>query len=435
MKVEVIKMTIVEDAKKGIITEEMKIVAKDEGLDPEFIRRGIAAGRIVIPTSPYRQVKLCGLGEGLRTKINASIGVSSDIVDDEMEVKKAIAAEKAGADTLMELGTGGDFLGIRKKVIDSISLSVGSVPLYQAFIEAARKYGSIVHMTEDELFKATEDQAKLGTNFMAIHTGVNNITLDRLKAHGRYGGLCSRGGAFMSAWMMHNEKENPLYSQFDYLVEILKEHEVVLSTGNGMRAGAIHDATDRAQIQELIINTELGQKAHDAGLQVIIEGPGHIPLDQIETNVKIMKEMSGHKPFYMLGPLATDIAPGYDHIVTAIGASLAASYGCDFLCYVTPAEHLALPNLEDVITGVKTSRIAAHIGDMVKYPERARQWDLDMGRARRDLDWEKMYSLALDPEHARKIRNDRAPEDTDACTMCGNYCALKIVNQNYNLAK
>ncbi len=203
----------------------------------------------------------------------------------------------------------------------------------------------------------------------------------------------------MSAWMMHNEKENPLYSQFDYLVEILKEHEVVLSTGNGMRAGATHDATDRAQIQELIINTELGQRAHDAGLQVIIEGPGHIPLDQIETNVKIMKEMSGHKPFYMLGPpLATDIAPGYDHIVTAIGASLSASYGCDFLCYVTPAEHLALPNIEDVITGVKTSKIAAHIGgDMVKYPERARQWDLDMGRARRDLDWEKMYSLALDP--------------------------------------
>ncbi|AKB23777.1 Thiamin biosynthesis protein ThiC [Methanosarcina sp. MTP4] len=428
-------MTIVEDAKNGIITEEMKIVAKEEGLDPEFIRRGIAAGRVVIPTSPYRDVKLCGLGEGLRTKINASIGVSSDIVDEDMEVQKAIAAEKAGADTLMELGTGGDFLGIRKKVIDSISLSVGSVPLYQGFIEAARKYGSIVHMTEDELFNATEAQAKLGTNFMAIHTGVNNITLDRLKAHGRYGGLCSRGGAFMSAWMMHNEKENPLYANFDYLVEILKEHEVVLSTGNGMRAGATHDATDRAQIQELIINTELGQRAHDAGVQVIIEGPGHIPLDQIETNVKIMKEMSDHKPFYMLGPLATDIAPGYDHIVTAIGASLAASYGCDFLCYVTPAEHLALPNLEDVITGVKTSKIAAHIGDMVKYPERARQWDLDMGRARRDLDWEKMYSLAIDPEHARNIRNDRAPEDTDACTMCGNYCALKIVNQNYNLAK
>jgi len=428
-------MSILEDAKNGIITEEMKIVAQDEGLDAEFVRRGVASGRIVIPTSPYRQVKICGIGEGLRTKVNASIGVSSDIVDPEMEVTKAIAAEKAGADTLMELGTGGDFLAIRKKVIDSVSISVGSVPLYQAFIEAARKYGSIVHMTEDELFNATEAQAKLGTNFMAIHTGINNITLDRLKAHGRYGGLCSRGGAFMSAWMMHNEKENPLFANSDYLIEILKEHEVVLSTGNGMRAGAVHDATDRAQVQELIINSEVAEKAHQAGVQTIVEGPGHVPLDQIETNVKLMKEMSGHKPFYMLGPLVTDIAPGYDHIVTAIGASVSASCGCDFLCYVTPAEHLALPNLEDVITGVKTSRIAAHVGDMIKYPERARQWDLDMGRARRELDWEKMYSLAIDPEHARAVRNSRAPEDTDACTMCGNYCALKIVNQNYNLAK
>ncbi len=428
-------MSILEDAKNGIITEEMKIVAQDEGLDAEFVRRGVASGRIVIPTSPYRQVKICGIGEGLRTKVNASIGVSSDIVDPEMEVTKAIAAEKAGADTLMELGTGGDFLAIRKKVIDSVSISVGSVPLYQAFIEAARKYGSIVHMTEDELFNATEAQAKLGTNFMAIHTGINNITLDRLKAHGRYGGLCSRGGAFMSAWMMHNDKENPLFANVDYLIEILKEHEVVLSTGNGMRAGAVHDATDRAQIQELIINSEVAEKAHQAGVQTIVEGPGHVPLDQIETNVKLMKEMSGHKPFYMLGPLVTDIAPGYDHIVTAIGASVSASCGCDFLCYVTPAEHLALPNLEDVITGVKTSRIAAHVGDMIKYPERARQWDLDMGRARRELDWEKMYSLAIDPEHARAVRNSRAPEDTDACTMCGNYCALKIVNQNYNLAK
>ncbi len=426
-------MTIVEDARNGQITEEMKIVAEFEGLEPEFIRRGIAAGRIVIPTSPYRDVRLCGLGEGLTTKVNASIGASSDIVDVDAEVEKAIAAEQAGADTLMELGTGGDFLGIRKKVVDAISLSVGSVPLYQAFIEAARKHGSIVHMTEDDLFKATADQAKLGTNFMAIHTGVNNITLDRLKAHGRYGGLCSRGGAFMSAWMQHNDKENPLYSEFDYLCEILKEHEVVLSTGNGMRAGAVHDATDRAQIQELIINSECAQRANDLGIQVIVEGPGHVPLDEVETNVKLMKSMSDRKPFYMLGPLVTDVSPGRDHIVTAIGASASAAAGCDFLCYVTPAEHLALPNKEDVIEGVKTSKIAAHVGDMVKLGKRDQ--DLAMGRARRDLDWEKMYSLALDPEYARSIRNSRAPEDTDACTMCGNYCALKIVNKNYNLAK
>ncbi|WP_445474959.1 phosphomethylpyrimidine synthase ThiC [Methanococcoides methylutens] len=427
-------MTIVEDAKAGQITEAMKVVAQNEGVEPEFIRRGIAAGRIVIPTSPYRDVKLCGIGEGLTTKVNASIGASSDIIDEDMEVAKAKAAEAAGADTLMELGTGGDFLSIRKKVCDAISLSVGSVPLYQAFITAAKRDGSIIHMTEDDLWNATEAQAKLGTNFMAIHTGINNIVLDRLKAHGRYGGLCSRGGAFMTTWMLHNEKENPLYADFDYLCEILKEHEVVLSTGNGMRAGAIHDATDRAQIQELIINSECAQKAHDKyNLQVIVEGPGHVPLDEVEMNVKLMKSMSGHKPFYMLGPLVTDISPGRDHIVTAIGAATSAANGCDFLCYVTPAEHLALPNLEDVIEGVKTSKIAAHVGDMVKLGKRDQ--DLAMGRARRDLDWEKMFNLAMDPELARKIRTERASADEDACTMCGDFCALKIVNQSYDLAK
>nr|WP_321497168.1 phosphomethylpyrimidine synthase ThiC [uncultured Methanolobus sp.] len=429
-------MTIVTDAKNGKITEEMKIVAKVENKDPEFIRRGIAAGRIVIPMTPYRDIKICGMGEGLTTKVNASIGASSDIVDLDMEVKKAKAAEAAGADTLMELGTGGDFLGIRKAVCDAISLPVGSVPLYQAFISAARRDGSIVHMTEDDLWSATEEQAKLGTNFMAIHTGVNNIVLDRLKAHGRYGGLCSRGGAFMSTWMLHNERENPLYEDFDYLCEILKEHEVTLSTGNGMRAGAVADATDRAQVQELIINSECAQKAHDKyDLQVIVEGPGHVPLDQVETNVKLMKAMSGGKPFYMLGPLVSDIGAGRDHIVTAIGASASAAAGCDFLCYVTPAEHLALPNLEDVIEGVKTSKIAAHVGDMVKYPETARQIDLAMGRARARLDWEEQFKLALDPELARKVRTERASADEDACTMCGDFCALKIVNQNYDLCK
>lgn len=427
-------MTIVEDAKKGNITESMKIVAKNENLDVDFIRRGIANGNIVIPESPYRKVKYCGIGSGCTTKVNASIGSSSDIVDVDLEVRKAKAAERSGADTLMELGTGGDFLKMRKSVCDAISLPVGSVPLYQAFIEAARKYGSIVHMTEDELFKATEEQAKIGTCFMAIHTGINNITLERLKRHGRYGGLCSRGGAFMSAWMLHNEKENPLYSQFDYLCEILKEHEVTLSTGNGMRAGAVHDATDRAQIQELIINSECAEKAHEKyNLQVIVEGPGHIPLDQIKTNVQLMKVMSNNKPFYMLGPIVTDIAPGFDHITTAIGAAISASYGCDFLCYVTPAEHLALPNEEDVIVGVKTSKIAAHIGDMIKLGKREK--DLAMGRARRDLDWNKMYELAIDGKYAKEIRDSRAPGDEDVCTMCGDFCSLKIVNKYYNLKK
>ncbi len=426
-------MSIIEEAKKGIITDEMKTVAAIEGVEPDFVRRGVAAGRIVIPVTPYREIKHCGIGKGLTTKVNASIGTSSDIMDIEMEVAKARAAEEAGADTLMELSTGGDFLEIRRRVIEATSLSVGCVPLYQAFIEAAIKYGSVVDMKEDELFKATEDQAKLGTNFMAIHTGINLITMERLRIQGRYGGLCSRGGAFMTAWMLHNEKENPLYSDFDYLLEIMKEHEVTLSMGNGMRAAAVHDATDRAQIQELIMNSELSDRALNAGVQVIVEGPGHVPIDEIKTNVQLMKRLSGDKPFYVLGPLVSDIAPGYDHIVTAIGASISSAAGCDFLCYVTPAEHLALPNVEDVRVGVITSRIAAHVGDMIKLGKRDQ--DLAMGRARRDLDWEKMYELAIDPEHARQIRNSRAPDDSEACTMCGDFCALKIVRENFNIAK
>lgn len=426
-------MSLIEEARKGTITEEMRDVAAAEGVEPDFVRRGIAAGRIVIPVTPYRDIKHCGIGKGLRTKVNASIGTSSDIADIDMEVDKAIAAEAAGADTLMELSTGGDFLEIRKRVADAISLSIGSVPLYQAFIEAARKYGSVVDMREDELFKATEDQAKLGTNFMAIHTGINWTTVERLKAQGRFGGLCSRGGSFMTAWMIHNEKENPLFSEFDYLLEIMKEHEVTLSMGNGMRAGAVHDATDRAQIQELVINSELSDRAHEAGVQVIVEGPGHVPIDEIKANVILMKRMSGDKPFYMLGPLVSDVAPGYDHIVTAIGASISSAAGCDFLCYVTPAEHLALPNVEDVKIGVTASRIAAHVGDMIKLGKRDQ--DLAMARARRDLDWDSMYALAIDPDHARSIRDSRAPEDRESCTMCGEYCALKIVKENFNIGK
>ncbi len=426
-------MSLINEARKGIITDEMKKVAEVEGVEPEFVRRGIENGRIVIPVSPYRYTKPCGIGKGLRTKVNASIGTSSDIVDIDMEIEKARIAEATGADTLMELSTGGNFFDIRKKVIDSTTLSVGSVPLYQAFIEAIRKYGSVVDMKEDDLFKITAEQAKLGTNFMAIHTGINLFTVERLKKQGRFGGLCSRGGAFMTAWMLHNEKENPLYSEFDYLLEIMKEHEVTLSMGNGMRAGAIHDSTDRAQIQELIMNSELSDISHEAGVQTIVEGPGHIPIDEIEANVIIMKRLSGEKPFYMLGPLVTDIAPGFDHIVAAIGASLSSAYGADFICYVTPAEHLALPNLEDVRQGVITARIAAHIGDMVKNKDR--QQDLDMGRARRDLQWEKMYELAIDPKYARSVRDSRSPIDEEACTMCGNYCALKIVKQNFNFER
>jgi len=425
-----ISMSLIEDAKKGRITEEMKIVAALDDVTEDFVRRGVANAHIAIPVSPYRDVKLCGIGEGLRTKVNASIGTSTDIVDVDMELEKARQAELAGADSLMELSTGGDFLEIRRRVIEATTLSVGSVPLYQAFIEAARKYGAVVDMKPDDLFRATADQAKLGTNFMAIHTGINLETMKRLRNQGRHGGLVSRGGAFMTAWMIHNEQENPLYSEFDYLLEILKEHEVTLSFGNGMRAGAVHDATDRAQVQELIINAELADKAHDFGVQTIVEGPGHIPIDEIETNVVLQKRLTNRKPFYMLGPLVTDIAPGYDDRVAAIGAALASSYGADFICYVTPAEHLALPTPEEVYEGVISSRIAAHAGDMIKLKKR--DADLEMGHARRDLDWERQFAVAINPEHARRIREERMPADTDACTMCGDYCALKIVGRHFN---
>ncbi len=425
-------MSLVRDAQNGTVTEEMKTVAKVEGVDPEFVRRGIASGRIVIPISPYRETRACGIGKGMRTKVNASVGTSSDIVDIDLEVRKAVVAEKAGADSLMELSTGGDLVEVRKRVIAATPLSVGSVPLYQAFIEAIDKDGAVVNMNPDDLFRITAEQAKLGTNFMAIHTGINLLTVERLKNQGRYGGLCSRGGAFMTAWMLHNEKENPLYSEFDYLLEIMLEHEVTLSMGNGMRAGAVHDATDRAGIQELIMHAELGDRAHEAGVQVIIEGPGHVPINEIDTNVTLMKSLTGEKPFYMLGPLVTDIAPGYDHIVTAIGGAISSSCGADFLCYVTPAEHLALPNVEDVYEGVMASRIAAHVGDMIKYGDRARGWDLDMARARRDLDWGRQYEVAIDEERAREIRSSRLPEDKEACTMCGDFCALKIVKENFD---
>ncbi|MGA7075985.1 MAG: phosphomethylpyrimidine synthase ThiC [Halobacteriota archaeon] len=424
-------MTLIDRAKQGIITNEMKTVASDEGITPEFVCRGIANGQIVIPISPYRETKPIGIGKGLKTKVNASVGTSSDIEDVDLEVEKTKVAEASGADSIMELSTAGDFYEIRRRIIEATSLSVGSVPLYQAFIEAARQSGSIVDMREDDLFRVTEEQAKLGTNFMAIHTGINWVTLDRLRAQGRHAGLCSRGGALMSAWMAHNERENPLFSEFDYLLEILKRHEVTLSMGNGMRAGAVHDSTDRAQIQELVINAELSDKAHEFGVQTIVEGPGHIPVDEIQANVVLQKRLTRDKPFYMLGPLVTDIAPGYDNIVAAIGAALSSSYGADFICYVTPAEHLALPYPEDVRLGVISARIAAHVGDMIKLG--SRDDDLKMAQARNELDWAKQFKVAIDPQAAANIRKERMPSDANTCTMCGEFCAYKIVKEYFEL--
>lgn len=422
--------TQIESARKDIITKEISGVAVSEVKSPEYIKDMIACGQMVIPNNINRKARLVGIGKGLRTKVNASIGTSSDIVDIKAEVEKAIAAEKAGADTLMELSVGGDLDAIRKEVLAATNLSVGSVPLYQAFAEAIKKYHDPNKLTEELLFDVLERQCADGISFMAVHCGINRLTIERLKKQGyRYGGLVSRGGSYMVGWMLKNNRENPLYEKFDKVVSILKKYDCVLSLGNGLRAGAVHDSLDRAQVQELLINCELAEAGQNMGCQMMCEGPGHLPLDDIEANVKLQKRMSNDAPFYVLGPLTTDIAAGYDHISAAIGAASAARYGADLICYVTPAEHLALPNKEDVIEGVHAARIAAHAGDMVKLGAKDR--DMNMAKARRDLRWEDQYKLGFFSEKAREIRNSRYPEEADTCTMCGSFCALDNVNQYF----
>ncbi len=419
-------MTQLEQAQKGLTTEEIKTVAANEGLPAALVGMRVAAGQIVIPANNNRTGKIVGIGKGLRTKVNASIGSSTDIADIAMEVNKAEIAEKYGADTLMDLSVGGDIPGIRRAVMDAISLPVGTVPLYEAFALAIEKYGAAVNMPAELLFEVTEKQCQEGVGFMAIHCGINRKTVEMLrKQHYRYGGLVSKGGSYMVAWMEHNNKENPLYEHYDRVVEILKKYDTVLSLGNGFRAGAIHDATDRVQIQELLINCELAEIGREAGCQTMVEGPGHVPIDEIEANIIMEKRMSGESPFYMLGPITTDIAPGYDHITAAIGAALSSSYGADFICYVTPSEHLGLPFPEDVREGVIASRIAAHIGDMIKHKER--HADKEMSKARRDMKWDTQFSLAIDPERMGEIKRKRGDSDEHSCTMCGKFCANDIL--------
>ncbi|ACD97376.1 phosphomethylpyrimidine synthase ThiC [Trichlorobacter lovleyi] len=419
--------TQIEYARAGVITPQMQQVAATEGLAAELIRQRVAAGTIVIPWNHNRKPsRIAGIGQGLRTKVNASIGTSSDIIDYAAEVRKALAAQESGADTLMELSVGGDLDRVRREVIAAVELPVGNVPLYQAFCDAARKYGDPNKLDPEELFDLIEQQCADGMAFMAVHCGINRCTVERLQKQGyRYGGLVSKGGVSMVAWMLANNRENPLFEQFDRVAAILKKYDTVLSLGNGLRAGAIHDSSDRAQIQELVFNCELAELGREMGCQMLVEGPGHVPLDEIEGNIKLQKRMSGDAPYYMLGPIPTDVAPGFDHITSAIGAAQSARYGADLICYITPAEHLALPNEQDVREGVKAAKIAAYIGDMNKYPERMRERDKAMAKARRDLDWQKQFELALFPEDAKAIRASRIPEDEATCTMCGNFCASR----------
>lgn len=418
--------TQLEYAVDGITTPEMETIAAAEGLSPDLVRERIAEGQIVVPLNKGVKCDLVGVGMGLSTKINASIGTSTDIADIDAEVRKAVAAQNAGADTLMELSVGGDLDTIRREVIAAVDLPVGNVPLYQAFCEASRKYGDPNRLDEEMLFDLIERQCEDGIAFMAIHCGINLYTIERLQKQGyRYGGLVSKGGASMAAWMKTNRKENPLYEKFDRVAGILKKYDTVLSLGNGLRAGAIGDSFDRAMIQELLINCELAEEGRHMGCQMMVEGPGHVPMDEIEANIILQKRLSNHAPYYMLGPLPTDIGAAYDHVVASIGAAQSARFGADLICYITPSEHLALPNEQDVIEGVKVAKVAAHIGDLAKLPEKTRKRDLAMSKARRDSDWEGQFANALFPEDARKIRDDRSPSDSEVCTMCGDFCANK----------
>lgn len=418
--------TQLELAREGVITSQMEQVARDEGKDAELIRELVALGEIVIPVNHNRpSQKVVGIGTGLRTKVNASIGTSSDIKDIELEKRKARIAEEEQADTLMELSTGGDLDLVRREVLAAVNLPVGNVPLYQAFSEASRKYHNPNKLDPEYLFELIERQLEDGISFMAIHCGINRYSIERLRRQGyRYGGLVSKGGTFMVSWMEYHDRENPLYEQFDRVCELMKKYDAVLSLGNGIRAGAIHDSHDRAQMAEMITNCELAEIGREMGCQMMVEGPGHVPLDEIEGNIMLEKRMSGNAPYYVLGPLPADSGAGYDHITAAIGAANSARYGADLICYITPAEHLALPGEQDVREGIRATRLAARIGDIARDPT-MREREKQVAIARRDTRWEKQMELLMFPEEARRIRRDRTPENQRTCTMCGDFCAME----------
>ena len=423
-------MTQLEYARRGVITEKMRIAAVSEGVPPEFIRDGIAAGTIVLCHNiKHINGTPLPVGAGLRTKVNANIGSSSDDMNVEKELEKARAAVKYGADAIMDLSTGGPVDEIRKAIIAETNACIGSVPLYQAALDAVRnKNKAIVDMTVDDIFAGIIKHAEDGVDFITVHCGVTRGTVERMKNEGRIMDVVSRGGAFTIEWMSYNNKENPLFEHFDKLLEITKEYDMTLSLGDGFRPGCLADATDRAQIHELILLGELTQRAQAAGVQVMIEGPGHVPLNQIQTNIQLQKRLCHGAPFYVLGPLVTDIAPGYDHITCAIGGAIAAAAGADFLCYVTPSEHLCLPNVQDVRDGIIATRIAAHAGDIAKGVKGAMEKDIAMAKCRKKLDWEGQFALAMDPDKAREYRANSPVSDHGACTMCGEFCAYKLMD-------
>jgi phosphomethylpyrimidine synthase len=415
--------TLMEMAHTGIVTKGIKSVAEKEGVNADAVRNLVAQGLLVIPKNINSKSEPMGIGKLMRTKINANVGTSRDYVDIEAEVEKARTAEKYGADTIMDLSTGGDLDLIRKRIIDAVSVPVGSVPIYQT------AGNGIENMTSDDMFNAVRKHADDGIDFVTIHAGVTLASFERLKKSERILDVVSRGGAFTIAWMKHNDRENPFYSEYDYLLEIAREYDLTISLGDGMRPGCINDASDRAKFEEFIILGELVKKSRAAGVQTIVEGPGHVPIDEIGLSVTAMKHLTGNAPIYLLGPLVTDIAPGYDHITAAIGGTVAGMHGADFLCMTTPAEHLALPDAGDIKEGTIVTRIAAHAADLVKegVRERARASDREMALARRDLDWSRQFGLAIDSEKAKEIH--ARSRNVDTCSMCGELCSIKMMRE------
>jgi phosphomethylpyrimidine synthase len=423
-------MTQILEARKGNITTEMEAVARAEGVTLDHVAEGVANGTIVITrNNRHTSITPLGVGKGLRTKVNANIGTSKDRMSIEDEIEKLKTAVAAGADAVMDLSTGGPIVGIRKEILRQSTVSIGTVPIYQAAVETVEQGKPIVQMDPDFLFQVIEQQAEEGVDFITVHCGVTTSSLERLKKQGRIMDVVSRGGAFHIEWIIYNEMENPLFTQYDRLIEIAKRYDVTLSLGDGMRPGCLADATDRAQIEELITLGELRDVAHEAGVQVMIEGPGHVPINQVEMNMKIQKELCKGAPFYVLGPLVTDVAPGYDHITSAIGGAIAGAAGADFLCYVTPSEHLRLPDLDDVREGVIACRIAAHAADIAKGVKGAMDWDREMARRRKSLDWKGQIELSVNPERARKLRESSMPKESDVCSMCGEFCSMKGMSQ------
>lgn len=422
-------MTRIEQAKKGIITDEMKTVAQAEGISPEKLASDIAEGVAVITRNNLHAVAPLGIGRGLKTKINANIGTSKDKVSYDDEINKLEVLVKYGADAVMDLSTGGDIKGLRNTLIKKSPIAVGTVPIYEAVVKTAEKHGHIAKMTSDELFDVIEDHAKDGIDFVTVHCGITQKAIERLRQDRRILDVVSRGGAFLLEWMIYNNKENPLYEQYDRLLEIARKYDLTLSLGDGFRPGCLADATDRSQIEELVTLGELRDMALSEGVQTIIEGPGHVPLNQVELNIKMQKEICKGTPFYVLGPLVTDIAMGYDHIAAAIGGAIAGAAGADFLCYVTPAEHIRLPNIEDVKEGVIASKIAAHAADIAKGIPGAIEKDKKMAQYRKNLDWEGQASMSFNPERVREWRGQVPPTLNEVCSMCGEFCAIKTVER------